>query len=195
MTIIEKPPSRTIDELLAEGRRILAEKAERDEQQRDKERTERRDSWLALRARAREELGELADDLPIEPPDNFSEQSKAHWADFRPFGAATMCVPFRCDCVDGWCLDAAIGFSVATTFRTEWVDECDEPRWMTTWYTQKASALSEALALCDQATEPYLAAAQEAATKPPPAAKRRPAELILSDAERKLIEAIRGLLS
>lgn len=193
MTIAEKAPVRTIDELLAEGRRILAEKAARDEKQRERERAERRDSWLALRARAREDLGELADDLPIEPPEDFCEQSKEHRAEFRPFGAAPLYVHFRCDSVDGWYLWQK-AFTIGVNFGLEWLEDGGQALWIVTWCTHPTDSLAEALALCDAATEPYLAATKEAETKPPPQPKALPAELKLTEPERKLIEALRGLL-
>lgn len=199
MTIVVKTKTRTIAELLAEGRLILEDQAKKEELCQREQNIKAQRSWNALHRAAEDVLGqELTAELPRTPPDGFNGHAVGEWIlELRPFGAASIFVCFGLTREKGWVLHyvGECHFRVQAAFELATSTDGKRLPWPAKYYD--TNNLAEALAVCERATAAYReceelcrAKAQEPDTR----AERQP-KLNLSGPERALVLALREMIA
>ena len=197
MTATSTQP-KTIENLLAEGQKIIRQQEQVNRARQQVADEKRRQSWGQLVARARMDLGELADDLPSGPPDDFGDgDSHGYTLRFRPFGAAWLSVDYW-EGSAGWKRSSDYGSKGAIWAQTKFEPEWEDGEWhvrpapLSSFNTD---SLAEAVAVCFKATAAYHVCEQECAQKAPPApAKSKEPEIHLLSSERDFILALRRVI-
>jgi hypothetical protein len=156
---------KTIGELLREGQGILAENEEAGRRGQEREEAKRRAGWTSLCQQALADLGELARDLTIDPPDDF--HAERDWClELRPFGRAAITTVYRYF-NGGWTLKESGSFNrpefrVDKDFSPDFDDDADMPAWVASANCRvMTNNLAEAVAICERASPAYTACQEE----------------------------------
>lgn len=148
----------TIQELLTEGRRLLAERVAREEAEREAAEEAEERHWDALKAAFLAEVGaeladkEVADDTP------FSVDTQSWTWTVKPFGAVPFYAAYRHIPNTGW---GRVGkISIPTRLRFDPAGDPDHPCVLECSHEQ-VDSVAEAVALCDQYDAAYRAVQHE----------------------------------
>lgn len=191
---------KTLDALLAEGRRLVAKQEQLNRARDEERRIEKQASWETLLRQARNDMPSLVQFLPAEMPEDFGSQPYEYTFAFRPFGASLMTVAYL-QRGENWEQSGEgsrnYTFWIQREFRPQWNGETKEWEVSPKEYSGcSTNNLAEAVAMCDRATEAYRQCEQECAAKSPPSppVKAKEPELRLSPSERDFVLALRRVI-
>ncbi len=192
--------TKTLQELLAEGQVLLAQKDQERLAYEESADNERNWRWASLRKQARQDLGELAEKMPATPPEDFSSTG-THVLTLTPWGEPGFTARYMADYwydrdKVSWHVCGQEKYGEPYSVYVAWEPAFDdEGRWYphpTRWET--TVSLVEAIALCHSVMEDYDRCREECARKSAPKPPSPEQNRRLTNREKRLLDALNEII-